>query len=348
MDWGLVGGGLVVLFVLWMWWDFLKFLFRLVSRFASAITNRFRQKLIKPGLSPQASKALGCLAQSKKREPFYSLLDAGGENLYNELSSQEIPLEKLRLAHNNRPAHGWTTVLLAERLIDVGWSIRTGKVAAEVSTEQWEGFFSHLNEAETLLDALLLTHADCYPVYENLLTICQGMSKRDKAEEVFQLAERRFPEKLDLKLRYIRSRARRWGGEAMEGVSYARTQAEQWNQPWRYGLIAFAHVERALDEGNSKKYFADQGVQKELASYFELFVSCPESRQPNRFRESKEILNYFAFCFFRGKNKEMLRKAMTLLGGHMSETPWHIVQGTVLETFQNARAMADLQPLLAK
>ena len=170
------------------------------------------------------------------------------------------------------PTSALAGTLLAWRLIDDGWSIRSGSWARNVSGEQWKGFHEHLHRAEQLLIEVTARHPGYTSAWIERLHTARGLSlgqaeARRRYEAVIKVAPRFHPAQSIM----IQQLCPKWSGsfEAMHGFAVECTKASPPGSV-NGALVAEAHIEHWLlvdrDDGGraAVAYLKRSDVQQEL------------------------------------------------------------------------------------
>lgn len=132
-------------------------------------------KLLQKENFNEFSKLFDNLSSDKKHYLIQSI-SADYEN-YAEKISSFIATHRSPLA----------LTLQANYLINVGWNIRTGARAEEVSDEQFNEFHEYLYEAKELLDEAIEIDENFSEAYIQLLRICVGLGFEFDKEVVFNI-----------------------------------------------------------------------------------------------------------------------------------------------------------------
>lgn len=162
--------------------------------------------------------------------------------------------------------------LLARKLIDDGWNIRTGSWAKDVSREQWKGFYEHLHRAERILIEVTARHPGYTSAWIERLNTARGLSLgQAEARRRYDAIAKVAPHLYQAQCAMIQQLCPKWSGsyEAMHGFAVERTKA---SPPGSIngGVVAEAHIEHWLlverDDGESaaSAYLKRPDVQQEL------------------------------------------------------------------------------------
>lgn len=175
-------------------------------------------------------------------------------------------LEEVVTATPTSPLAG---TLLAWRLAEDGWNIRTGDWGHNVSREQWQGFHANLNRAEQTLIDVTARHPGYTSAWMERLHTARGLSlgqaearrRYDKIVPLFYPAQNSMIQQLCPK----------WSGsfEAMHGFAVECTRASPVGSV-NGAVVAAAHIEHWLlvdrDDGEpaALAYLKRADVQQEL------------------------------------------------------------------------------------
>ena len=170
------------------------------------------------------------------------------------------------------PTSALAGTLLAWRLVDDGWSIRTGSWAKDVSAQQWKGFQKHLHRAEQILIEVTARYPDYTSAWIERLNIARGLSlgqaeARRRYDAVIKVAPHFQPAQYAM----VQQLCPKWSGsyEAMHGFAVECTKASPQGS-FNGALVADAHIEHWLlldrDDGGraAVAYLKRPDVQQEL------------------------------------------------------------------------------------
>lgn len=184
------------------------------------------------------------------------------------------------------PTSALAGVLLAWRLVEDGWNIRTGGWARHVSQEQWRGFREHLHRAEQILIEVTARHPGYTSAWIERMNIARGLSlgqaeTRRRYDAVVKVAPHLYPAQRSM----IQQLCPKWSGsyEAMHGFALECANA---SPPGSISaaVVADAHIEHWLladrDDGEhaAAAYLKRPDVQQELLWAARRSVFDPASR----------------------------------------------------------------------
>lgn len=230
----------------------------------------------------------------------------------------------------SNPTSALAGTLLASRLVEEGWNIRTGGWARHVSPEQWKGFREHLNRAEQVLIEVTARHPGYTSAWVERLHTARGLSlgqaeARRRYEAVMKVA----PQLYQAQSAMIQQLCPKWSGsyEAMHGFAVDCTKASRPGSV-NGAVVAEAHIEHWLlidrdeGEGAAVTYLKRPDVQQEL-----LWAAGHSVLN----RASRPVVGWvsahcsFAMAFSLAENYPAAAahfNALYMTGNLASEAPW--------------------------
>lgn len=172
--------------------------------------------------------------------------------------------------------------LLACSLIDVGWRVRTGKLAKYVSREQFATFHDYLRRAEQVLIDLIAREPDDVPAWTQRLKTARGLGLgQAEARRRYDHAARRDPHCLGAQIQLLQQLYPKWSGDFDKAHAFARECADAAPPgALNAALIAEYHLERWIAETNSgvKGYLRRPEVEREIHEAAARSVLHPDCR----------------------------------------------------------------------
>ncbi|MFF3016071.1 hypothetical protein [Streptomyces sp. NPDC057939] len=166
----------------------------------------------------------------------------------------------LREAVAGHPGDPLLRSLLADRLIRIGWDIRTGQRAKHVSARQFEQLHAHLRQAEILLIDVCAEHPRYALAWYLRLITARGLELGggEARRRHDRLAEH-HPHHYSGQSQLLQQLCPKWGGDWDTAHAFARDRARAAPEGAPNGaLVAVAQLEQYLDlAGNRDKAAAD-------------------------------------------------------------------------------------------
>ncbi|MGN9909907.1 hypothetical protein ACTMTJ_20375 [Phytohabitans sp. LJ34] len=231
-------------------------------------------------------------------------------------------------AHNPTSAPAGT--LLAWRLVEDGWAIRTGGWARHVSAEQWKGFHEHLHRAEQILIEVTARHPGYASGWVERLHTARGLSlgqaeARRRYDAVMKVAPRLHQAQAAM----VQQLCPKWSGsyEAMHRFAVDCTKASPPGSV-NGAVVADAHIEHWLlldrDDGEqaAATYLRRPEVQQELLWAAGHSVLNPACRPAVGWVEAHSS---FAMAFSLAENYPAAAAHFNALYAHgnlAAESPW--------------------------
>jgi hypothetical protein len=208
-----------------------------------------------------------------------------------------------------------------------GWAARGGGKAETVQDENWQIFWSRLEEAERdLYKAAELEPDDPVP-WSYLVISARGMEKGiAEIGERLKHAHARRPWHHFAFSQALQGYAKKWGGSHELMFDLARQATGAPDGASAHAVICEAHVERWLymaswdeDDANALKYFIAPAVAEEIRTAATRSVWSPKYERP---RLAPYDHNFFTYCFFRAHDWESARRELAAMNGVLNRFPW--------------------------
>lgn len=236
------------------------------------------------------------------------------------------------------PADGAAAAMLGQHLITVGWTIRTGSRAADVSAEQFATFHDWLRRAEAvLMDGIAHNPADP-ALWTARLTSARGLqlglAETRRRYDKLVLAD---PHHLPGQLQFLQRLCPKWSGSwemlhrwCREAMQAAPPGAQQGV------LVAEGHLEHWLaEDGND--YLTGEPARTELYEAAYRSVWHPDfRREPGWVR----TVSTFAMLFSVIDDQRAVASLFAVLGDLGSEHPWDYLATDPAAEIRRRRARA--------
>ncbi|MFJ3925736.1 hypothetical protein [Streptomyces sp. NPDC090022] len=237
----------------------------------------------------------------------------------------------LRQVADQRPGDPLPRTLLAQRLVQAGWDVRTAARAEHVSRRQFDAFFAHLRQAEQLLiDVCAEYPAYGLAWYVRIITgrgLELGQSETRRRHD--RLAEH-HPHHYSGQLQLLQQLCPKWGGtwEAADAfVRDAVAKAPEGNP--NGALVAVLQMEHYLEltEKESKqaaeRHLRDPGRHARLVDAARRSVLHPAFRPDSH--QAVGAHSAFAAAHSVAGRPADAAPHFRALGDHASEFPWGYV-----------------------
>lgn len=242
-------------------------------------------------------------------------------SLIGEIDGIERFLEEaIRVA----PRSACARATLAVRDIAIGWQIRTGARAENVSREQFEGFRAWLVAAERLLiDACALEESFAPAWGVRVLTARALQVGPSEAWRRFERLRALSPDDLPAQTHMLEYLLPKWAGSDEQARSFAHDTAAAAPPGSHSGaLVAVYHVERWLElDGDEpgRQYMTQPQVIQELRDAAARSVLHEDSR-PGPL--SVQAHSAFAMAFWLARREEEAAVHFRAIGDRITEFPW--------------------------
>ncbi|MFJ4875105.1 hypothetical protein ACIP93_07805 [Streptomyces sp. NPDC088745] len=248
----------------------------------------------------------------------------------------------LRQVADLYPADPLPRVLLADRLISLGWEIRSGARAQHVTAAQFEQFHAHLRQAEQLLIAVCAQ----YPAYA-LAWYLRGITARglelgqSEARRRYDRLAAHHPHHYPAQRQLLQQSCPKWGGswEAAHGFAEACARAAPPGSQ-SPAVVAEAHFEHwsDLDGAEATGYLRRPDVRDSLLNAAAASVLHPSFRPGFH---GVTAHTYFAFAHSVAGRHAEAAPHFRALGNCADEHPWLFLPGRdAAAAFSKHRASA--------
>ncbi|QJT03530.1 hypothetical protein G9272_27295 [Streptomyces asoensis] len=232
----------------------------------------------------------------------------------------------LERAAAESPGDPLPRTLLAERYVYIGWDIRSGARAQDVSRDQFTQFHDWLRRAEQLLIEICAEHPSYAPAWTARLMTARGLQLgQAEARRRYDRLSAHHPHHYRAQVQLLQQLCPKWSGSWEAAHGFARECATAAPDGSNSGaLVALAHIERwlDLDSGEDAAYMRGLPVRDDLRNAAQVSVLHPAHRPD---WNSIGAHNAFAFAFSLGNHWEYAAPHFAFLGDRASESPWHYV-----------------------
>jgi hypothetical protein len=249
----------------------------------------------------------------------------------------------LRTVLDRDPADSTAGALLGHHLTAVGWAVRTGARAKNVSRAQFDGFHDWLRKAElVLIDAAARTPDDP-AVWAARLPYARGLELgRSEARRRYDRLVAIDPHHLPGQMDFLQQLCPKWSGswDLLHPFCREAMLATPPGSPHAM-LVADGHIEHWLDLAQDdlnagRSYLASEPVRTELYDAAHRSVWHPEFQRTYGWLAA---LHSFAFVFSVLDDHRAAASLFTAIGNLGTEPPWHYL-GDAAETYTKSRARA--------
>jgi hypothetical protein len=218
-------------------------------------------------------------------------------------------------------ARVFTRLLYGARLLEVGWAIRTGARAREVSREQFAGFHDHLRRAEQILIDVTAHEPDNSAAWLYRLMTARGLELgKSEARRRYQRNAANYPHHSACQSQLLQQLCPKWSGSWEDAFGFARERAsaapEGSTSPV---LVAEAYAERWMDDKEWRPALKLRQAQEELIDAAHRSVLSPHYRPNYSWVYAHST---FAMVFSIGDNPAAAAPHFRALGDRCSRFPW--------------------------
>jgi hypothetical protein len=244
--------------------------------------------------------------------------------------------------HQADPTDAMVGTMLGVSLINRAWEIRSGLGAQYVSAAQFEGFFTHLRQAERILIDVVARRPDFGPGWENRITTARGLQLgQAESRRRYDHAIRALPGHFLTQSKYLQQICPKWGGDFGTLHAFARTCADAApagsHSPT---LVAEAHLEQWLDltnKGGADQYIRSPQVRSEIRSAADRSVRHPDFARTGGWVYA---MNSFALAGSLCEEYDLAAYCFAQLDGRGSEHPWGYLGGDTAANYRSMRTKA--------
>jgi hypothetical protein len=220
------------------------------------------------------------------------------------------------------PSSACARTALARRFIAIGWDIRTGARAENVSREQFDAFRSWLVKAEQLLiDACALdeTYAPAWAV--RVLTARALEVGPAEARRRYERLRRLSPHDYPAQAQMVQYLLPKWGGSEERAHAFARDAAAEAPPGSHSGaLVPIVHIERWLDDDDAgAAYIVQPPVVDEMTDAAARSVLHPDYVAGPIGVQAHSV---FAMGFWLAGRSDLAAVHFSALDGRATEFPW--------------------------
>ncbi|MGI5139516.1 MULTISPECIES: hypothetical protein [unclassified Streptomyces] len=256
-----------------------------------------------------------------------------------EVPSVEHALRELVAA---APDDVFALTVLGAREVQIGWGIRTGARAKNVSREQFAAFHAHLREAERLLIRATALDPSYDAAWSERLNTARGLQLgQNEARRRYARLAAYHPHHFTGQARLLQQVCPKWSGSWEAAHGFAREcMLGAPEGALNGGLVAEAHVEHWLDLGSEPsrgEYLRQPHVQAELVEAAERSVLHPRFRRPYGW---VIVEGCFAALFSLIGDTARAAACFRALGNLASEYPWAYFGGDAAAAYVKHRDTA--------
>ncbi|SDZ48744.1 hypothetical protein SAMN05421684_5635 [Asanoa ishikariensis] len=243
------------------------------------------------------------------------------------------------------PTSALAGTLLAWRLVDDGWEIRTGAWGQHVSQEQWQGFHEHLHRAEQILIQVTARHPGYTSAWTERLHTARGLSlgQTEARRRYGKIVPHFFPAQQAM----VQQLCPKWGGsfEAMHAFAVECTKASAPGSV-NGAVVALAHVEHLLLVIRDESSRAGVAYMKRAQVQQELHWAAEHSVLNPAFEPAPDWVgahSAFAMAFSMADNFSAAAKHYDALvtGGNLADQrPWEYLGEDYVDEFVSLRELA--------
>lgn len=258
------------------------------------------------------------------------------KSIYKRISSDQRSALIDAICRTEKNAHALKLWIMTEPDCAVGnlfngvlwthtaWVARTGKRAKEVTEQQAQTFFEHLERAfEYLKLSMRDNDADAEP-YARMLRVLMGLSETlEIVYEYYDEMIRIDAEHLVGHLFMLNAISSKWLGSQEEMFDFTNKVVSKLNKgSLLYLLVPAAHTEVWLDkvrDDASVNHFREDHVKHEIRNAYNNSVL---SGQLKSSQLRPLIHNYFCFAFCQMGDAKLASTERQAFGKHVSLAPW--------------------------
>ncbi|MQY16325.1 hypothetical protein SRB5_65230 [Streptomyces sp. RB5] len=230
-------------------------------------------------------------------------------------------------------------VLLAGTLIHVGWSIRTGATANQVSADQFTRFFGYLRRAEKLLIDVCAEDPRNALAWLHRLTTARGLQLgASETRRRYERVAEHHPHFYSAQAQLLQKLCPKWGGTWQEAHGFANECAAA-APPGSLSplLVAEAHLEHWADRDGPSYDLNSPAAQRELTAAVHQTVMADGFAGDFHWIYAHGL---FALVFSLGEHREKAAWHFQVLGNRGSEMPWNRIDGDPVAAYKRHRRAA--------
>jgi hypothetical protein len=272
----------------------------------------------------------------------YEAADWDGRNLLVvDASEQEGVQSFLREVVARDPDDLVAATMLAVRLVEMGWNIRTGARAKNVSSAQFTAFFEHLREAEQVLISVCARDSGLTSAWYERMVTARGLQLG--VSEV----RRRYARLTDVTPHFAPAQSQllqtlcpKWSGDYPTMHAFAAQCAQEAPAGAINAMVVVeGHVEHwsELKSPASAEYLADESVKSEIRAAGERSVLHPDFRRSTGWVRA---MSTFALGYSLISDWTTAKRCFTELGPFADERFWYYLRDGAEKAFLRNRAKA--------
>jgi len=193
----------------------------------------------------------------------------------------------------SRPSDPRAHYLHGTYLVSKAWDARGNGFADTVSQQDYSTFIEHLGNAQYSLQRSISLDKNMPDAYSQMLNVHKGLGNIAEARNLFEDAQKRFPNHLGLHMIMIDLLTEKWYGSDKEVLDFASSCSAKDEQGYLGALVAIAHIEVwGNNEPDNSKYLRRSAVKKDVNKAFDRYVKVKvENEQAQSYLDG---LQYFA------------------------------------------------------
>lgn len=240
------------------------------------------------------------------------------------------------------PADSSAAAMLAAHLIDVGWTIRSGRRAKHVTPEQFNLFHQWLRKAEAVLIEATARNPHDPTLWTQRMTSGRGLEVgQSEIRRRYDRVARIDAHHLAAQQQLVQQLCPKWGGTWEQVHTFARAAMIAAPPGYPQGmLVADAHIEQALD-GDSPglaEYLRQEPVRAQLYDAATRSVWHPDFR---RWVGWVGAVSTFAMVFSVLGDQRAAGHLFGMLGNLATESPWYYLgDGDAVTQIRRYRQLA--------
>ncbi|MFI6762253.1 hypothetical protein ACIBF5_24260 [Micromonospora sp. NPDC050417] len=250
----------------------------------------------------------------------------------------------LRWAVSQRPGDPLSATMLAARLVIVGWEIRSGRRANQVSQEQFDQFHAYLRQAETILIDVTARHPGYVPAWSWRVTTARGLQMgQSEARRRYDRLARHDPHHVLAQESLLQKLCPKWGGTWDAVHSFARDCMRAAPEGAQNAIVVLdGHLERAFELDTleqAEQYLLGMEVWQEIQEAARRSVWHPAFRHDWGWVGTRSSFA-MVFCLTGDWRSAATQFTVLANAGNVASVGMFDALGDASEVFQRLRAEA--------